>query len=135
MLYLISPLIFFLFAVVHVFDLPTGLVVRSSTDNAVTKISHKMTVATIALSQTGATNERKLAVLDFNKDLYVVSVKDAKQKFIRLGIFFMTCNILYVAFCRDQFREKKSLTNTALFFVVSYLQMLQLASFFTITIR
>lgn len=73
--------------VIHVFDLPTGLVVRSSADNAVTKLNHKMTVSTIALSQTGPINERQLALLDYNRDLYVVTVKDNKPKFVKLGEF------------------------------------------------
>lgn len=74
------------FTVIHVFDLPTGLVVRSSNDNMVTKITHKMTVAAIALSQTGPLSERKIALLDYNRDLYVVIVKDSKLKFSKLGL-------------------------------------------------
>lgn len=70
---------------IHVFDLPTGLIVRSSTYNAVTKLRHNMTVSTIALSQTGAIDERQLALLDYNRDLYVVTVKESKQKFVKLG--------------------------------------------------
>ncbi|XP_028034172.1 intraflagellar transport protein 80 homolog [Bombyx mandarina] len=70
---------------IHVFDLPTGLIVRSSTDSTVTKLNHKMTVSTIALSQTGPINDRQMALLDYNKDLYVVSVKDVKPKFVKLG--------------------------------------------------
>ncbi|XP_063359007.1 intraflagellar transport protein 80 homolog [Cydia amplana] len=70
---------------IHVFDLPTGLIVRSSTDNTVTKLTHKMTVSTIALSQTGPISERQLALLDYNRDLYVATVKDNKPKFVKLG--------------------------------------------------
>ncbi|KAH9642795.1 hypothetical protein HF086_010448 [Spodoptera exigua] len=70
---------------IHVFDLPTGLIVRSSADNTVTKLSHKMTVSSIALSQTGPINERQLALLDYNRDLYVVTFKDSKPKFVKLG--------------------------------------------------
>ncbi|KAG7311155.1 hypothetical protein JYU34_002142 [Plutella xylostella] len=70
---------------IHVFELPTGLVVRSSTDNTAFKITHKMTVSHIALSQTGPINERLLALLDYNRDLYVVSVKENKPKFLKLG--------------------------------------------------
>ncbi|KAF9804241.1 hypothetical protein SFRURICE_020669 [Spodoptera frugiperda] len=70
---------------IHIFDLPTGLIVRSSADNAVTKLSHKMTVSSIALSQTGPINERQLALLDYNRDLYVVTFKDSKPKFVKLG--------------------------------------------------
>lgn len=70
---------------VHVFDLPTGLVVRSSADNTVTKLLHKMTVSSIALSQTGPISERQLALLDYNRDLYVITVKDNKPKFVKLG--------------------------------------------------
>uniref|UniRef100_A0A2A4J8F6 Uncharacterized protein n=1 Tax=Heliothis virescens TaxID=7102 RepID=A0A2A4J8F6_HELVI len=70
---------------IHVFDLPTGLIVRSSADNTVTKLTHKMTVSSIALSQTGPINERQLALLDYNRDLYVVTVKDSKPKFVKLG--------------------------------------------------
>lgn len=72
-------------SVIHVFDLPTGLVVRSSTDNTVTKLLHKMTVSSIALSQTGPISERQLALLDYNRDLYAVTVKDNKPKFVKLG--------------------------------------------------
>ncbi|KAI8440284.1 hypothetical protein MSG28_001640, partial [Choristoneura fumiferana] len=70
---------------IHIFDLPTGLIVRSSTDNTVTKLTHKMTVSTIALSQTGPISERQLALLDYNRDLYVATVKDSKPKFVKLG--------------------------------------------------
>ncbi|CAG4943709.1 unnamed protein product [Colias eurytheme] len=70
---------------IHVFDLPTGLIVRSSTDTTITKLAHKMTVSCIALSQTGPLGERQLALLDYNRDLYVVSVKEAKPKFQKLG--------------------------------------------------
>ncbi|GBP81979.1 Intraflagellar transport protein 80 homolog [Eumeta japonica] len=56
-----------------------------SSDNAVTKITHKMTVATVALCQTGPSNERQLALLDSNRDLYVVTVKDNKMKCLKLG--------------------------------------------------
>lgn len=70
---------------IHVFDLPTGLIVRSSTDNTVTKLIHKMTVSSIALSQSGPINERQLALLDYNRDLYVITVKDSKSKFVKLG--------------------------------------------------
>ncbi|XP_041968776.1 intraflagellar transport protein 80 homolog isoform X2 [Aricia agestis] len=70
---------------IHVFDLPTGLIVRSSSDNTVTKVTHKMTVSDISLSQTGPINDRQLALLDYNRDLYVVTVKDPKPKFTKLG--------------------------------------------------
>lgn len=77
-----------MFSVIQVFDLPTGLIVRSSTDNTVTKLTHKMTVSSIALSQSGPINERQLALLDYNRDLYVVTVKDSKPKFVKPGCFF-----------------------------------------------
>lgn len=70
--------------------MPTGLIVRSSTDNAVTKLLHKMTVSNIALSQTGPINERQIALLDYNKDLYVITVKDPKPKFVKLGEAFIS---------------------------------------------
>lgn len=74
-------------AAIHIFDLPTGLIVRSSTDNTVARLSHRMTISSIALSQTGPTSERQLALLDYNRDLYVVTVKDTKPKFVKLGKF------------------------------------------------
>lgn len=46
-----------------------------------------MTVSHIALSQTGPLIERQLALLDYNRDLYVVTVKDSKPKFVKLGKF------------------------------------------------
>ncbi|XP_023937442.2 intraflagellar transport protein 80 homolog [Bicyclus anynana] len=70
---------------IHVYDLPTGLIVRSSTDNTVTKLVHKMTVSNVSLSQTGSISERQLALLDYNRDLYVVTVRDTKCKFMKLG--------------------------------------------------
>lgn len=76
-------------AVIHVHDLPTSLIVRSSNDNAVTKLVHKMTVSNIALSQAGPISERQLALLDYNRDLYVVTVKDPKPKFVKLGKFYL----------------------------------------------
>lgn len=88
-----------LLPVIHVFDLPTGLIVRSSADNTVTKLTHKMTVSNIALSQTGLINERQLALLDYNRDLYVVTVKDTKPKFVKLGkilIIILSRDILHI---------------------------------------
>lgn len=79
---------------IHVFDLPTGLIVRSSADNTVTKLTHKMTVSSIALSQTGPISERQLALLDYNRDLYVVTVKDSKPKFVKLGKYAHSCGTL-----------------------------------------
>nr|XP_026488740.1 intraflagellar transport protein 80 homolog [Vanessa tameamea] len=70
---------------IYVHDLPTGLIVRSSSDNTVTKLVHKMTVSNIALSQAGPINERQLALLDYNRDLYAITVKDPKSKFVKLG--------------------------------------------------
>ena len=49
-----------------------------------------MTVSSIALSQTGPINERQLALLDYNRDLYVVTVKDSKPKFVKLGEFMIS---------------------------------------------
>lgn len=74
-----------IFSAIHVHDLPTGLIVRSSADNTITKLVHKMTVSNIALSQTGPIGERQLALLDYNRDLYVATVKDPKSKFVKLG--------------------------------------------------
>lgn len=48
-----------------------------------------MTVSNIALSQAGPMSERQLALLDYNRDLYVVTVKDPKPKFVKLGKFYL----------------------------------------------
>lgn len=92
---------------INVFDLPTSLIVRSSNDNTVTKLVHKMTVSGIALSQSGTINERQLAILDYNRDLYVITVKDSKSKFVKLGELFMLDLIMIVClqpvYSEDQF--------------------------------
>lgn len=80
---------------IHVFDLPTGLIVRSSTDNTVTKLNHKMTVSNLGLSQSGPINERQLALLDYNRDLYVVTVKDSKTKFVKLGTLLLITTLVF----------------------------------------
>lgn len=63
-----------------------------------------MTVSSIALSQTGPINERQLALLDYNRDLYVVTVKDSKPKFVKLGklLFWISNNINWIFVCESK---------------------------------
>lgn len=77
------------FSAIHIFDLPTGIAVRSSSDHSSTTVTHVMLVSKICLNQSGPPNQRQLAIVDFNKDLYVLSPKESKTKFNKLGILYM----------------------------------------------
>uniref|UniRef100_A0A2D4Q0U3 Intraflagellar transport protein 80 homolog n=1 Tax=Micrurus surinamensis TaxID=129470 RepID=A0A2D4Q0U3_MICSU len=65
-------------------------------------LSHKTEIVEIALDQKGLTNERKIAFIDKNRDLYLTSVKrfGKEQKIIKIGTMVHTlawndtCNIL-----------------------------------------
>ncbi|XP_070801121.1 intraflagellar transport protein 80 homolog [Pituophis catenifer annectens] len=65
-------------------------------------LSHKTEIVEIALDQKGLTNERKIAFIDKNRDLYITSVKrfGKEQKIIKIGTMVHTlawndtCNIL-----------------------------------------
>ncbi|XP_048361821.1 intraflagellar transport protein 80 homolog isoform X2 [Sphaerodactylus townsendi] len=65
-------------------------------------LSHKTEILEIALDQKGLTNERKIAFVDKNRDLYITSVKrfGKEQKVIKIGTMVHTlawndtCNIL-----------------------------------------
>ncbi|XP_067322127.1 intraflagellar transport protein 80 homolog isoform X2 [Anolis sagrei] len=65
-------------------------------------LSHKTEIIEIALDQKGHTNERKIAFIDKNRDLYITSVKrfGKEQKVIKIGTMVHTlawndnCNIL-----------------------------------------
>ncbi|XP_015262731.1 PREDICTED: intraflagellar transport protein 80 homolog [Gekko japonicus] len=65
-------------------------------------LSHKTEILEIALDQKGLTNERKIAFVDKNRDLYITSVKrfGKEQKIIKIGTMVHTlawndtCNIL-----------------------------------------
>uniref|UniRef100_A0ABM5G3L1 Intraflagellar transport protein 80 homolog isoform X3 n=1 Tax=Pogona vitticeps TaxID=103695 RepID=A0ABM5G3L1_9SAUR len=65
-------------------------------------LSHKTEIMEIALDQKGLTNERKIAFIDKNRDLYITSVKrfGKEQKIIKIGTMVHTvawndtCNIL-----------------------------------------
>ncbi|XP_063162566.1 intraflagellar transport protein 80 homolog isoform X2 [Candoia aspera] len=65
-------------------------------------LSHKIEIVEIALDQKGLTNERKIAFIDKNRDLYITSVKrfGKEQKIIKIGTMVHTlawndtCNIL-----------------------------------------
>ncbi|XP_060098406.1 intraflagellar transport protein 80 homolog isoform X2 [Heteronotia binoei] len=65
-------------------------------------LSHKTEIVEIALDQKGLTNERKVAFVDKNRDLYITSVKrfGKEQKVIKIGSMVHTlawndtCNIL-----------------------------------------
>ena len=56
--------------VVHLFDTNTGKALRDGRP-----FTHKLEVVEVALEQTGTPNERKLAIIDKNRDLYLVSVR------------------------------------------------------------
>ncbi|XP_060130415.1 intraflagellar transport protein 80 homolog isoform X2 [Zootoca vivipara] len=65
-------------------------------------LTHKTEIMEIALDQKGHTNERKIAFIDKNRDLYITSVKrfGKEQKVIKIGTMVHTlawndtCNIL-----------------------------------------
>ncbi|XP_044290369.1 intraflagellar transport protein 80 homolog isoform X4 [Varanus komodoensis] len=65
-------------------------------------LSHKTEILEIALDQKGLTNERKIAFIDKNRDLFITSVKrfGKEQKVIKIGTMVHTlawndtCNIL-----------------------------------------
>ncbi|XP_004834588.1 intraflagellar transport protein 80 homolog isoform X1 [Heterocephalus glaber] len=65
-------------------------------------LSHKIEILEIALDQKGLTNDRKIAFIDKNRDLYITSVKrfGKEEQIIKLGTMVHTvawcdtCNIL-----------------------------------------
>lgn len=50
-----------------------------------TSVQHTLPVIDIALDQFGDTSNRKLALLDNAKDLYVVDVRSSYKKFYKIG--------------------------------------------------
>lgn len=75
------------FPAIHIFELPTGIAVRSSSEHSAMTVTHTMATSEIVLSQSGLLVERQLAMIDFNKDLYILTVKDLKLKLKKIGGF------------------------------------------------
>ncbi|XP_055502337.1 intraflagellar transport protein 80 homolog [Leucoraja erinacea] len=67
---------------------------------------HKMEVMEIALDQFGSPNERKIAIIDKNRDLYITSVRrfGKEQKIIKIGtmVHSMAWNDTYNILCGMQ---------------------------------
>ena len=78
--------------VVHLFDTNTGKPLRDGK-----AFTHKQEVVEIALEQTGTTNERKLAIIDKNVDLYLVSVRKLSSTPGKLGV--MVQSLSWAADC------------------------------------
>lgn len=57
---------------------------RSMNDHYIT-IQHTLPIIQIALDQFGDSSNRKLALLDNAKDLYVIDVKSNYKKFYKIG--------------------------------------------------
>ncbi|CAH1781800.1 unnamed protein product [Owenia fusiformis] len=68
--------------VIHLFDATTG---KSMGDGK--PLSHKLEVMEVELDQCGPANERRLAIVDRNRDLYLVSVRvfGTQRKIVKLG--------------------------------------------------
>ncbi|XP_064614881.1 intraflagellar transport protein 80 homolog [Liolophura sinensis] len=67
--------------VIYLFEALTGKAVGDG------KITHKLEVMEIALDQCGTSNERRLVIVDKNRDLYITSVRvfGTDRKIIKLG--------------------------------------------------
>ncbi|XP_050395102.1 intraflagellar transport protein 80 homolog [Patella vulgata] len=67
---------------IYVFDAQTGKVMGDGKP-----ISHKLEVIEVALDQCGPTGERRLAIIDRNRDLHMTSVRvfGAERKSVKLG--------------------------------------------------
>lgn len=70
------------FAVVHIIDL--GSTRNVSTDNS-SNIQHTMNIVQLALDQAGPASERRAAILDKNKDLFLVLVRSSYKIFAKLA--------------------------------------------------
>lgn len=55
-----------------------------------------MSISEIYLNQSGPPAERQLALIDFNKDLYVASVKESKIKFHKLGRWMLKKTYIFI---------------------------------------
>ncbi|RXM33144.1 Intraflagellar transport protein 80-like [Acipenser ruthenus] len=55
-------------------------------------LTHKMEIMEVALDQSGSANERKIAIIDKNRDLYITSVRrfGKEQKIIKIGTMVYT---------------------------------------------
>nr|XP_060496906.1 intraflagellar transport protein 80 homolog [Panthera onca] len=88
---------YFFFQVIFLFEASTG---KPLGDGKL--LSHKNEILEIALDQKGLTNDRKIAFIDKNRDLYITSVKrfGKEEQIIKLGTMVHTlawsdtCNIL-----------------------------------------
>ncbi|XP_077295426.1 intraflagellar transport protein Oseg5 [Arctopsyche grandis] len=81
---------------IHIFELPTGIAVRSSSEHSTMTVTHTMAASEIVLSQSGLLAERQLAMIDFNKDLYILTVKDSKLKLKKIAV-----QVSGITWCED----------------------------------
>ncbi|XP_048658820.1 intraflagellar transport protein 80 homolog [Marmota marmota marmota] len=90
-------MLYLFFQVIFLFEASTG---KPLGDGKL--LSHKNEILEIALDQKGLTNDRKIAFIDKNRDLYITSVKrfGKEEQIIKLGTMVHTlawcdtCNIL-----------------------------------------
>ncbi|XP_031459564.1 intraflagellar transport protein 80 homolog isoform X3 [Phasianus colchicus] len=73
--------------VIYIFDAISGKTLGDGKS-----LTHKTEIVEIALDQKGLTNERKIAFIDKNRDLYITSVKrfGKEQKIIKIGTMVQT---------------------------------------------
>uniref|UniRef100_A0A8V0X4F0 Intraflagellar transport 80 n=1 Tax=Gallus gallus TaxID=9031 RepID=A0A8V0X4F0_CHICK len=73
--------------VIYIFDAISGKPLGDGKS-----LTHKTEIVEIALDQKGLTNERKIAFIDKNRDLYITSVKrfGKEQKIVKIGTMVQT---------------------------------------------
>ncbi|NXC47694.1 IFT80 protein, partial [Penelope pileata] len=73
--------------VIYIFDAVSGKPLGDGKP-----LTHKTEIVEIALDQKGLTNERKIAFIDKNRDLYITSVKrfGKEQKIVKIGTMVQT---------------------------------------------
>ncbi|XP_013386357.1 intraflagellar transport protein 80 homolog isoform X2 [Lingula anatina] len=73
--------------VIHLFEATTGKPLGDGKP-----ITHKLEVMEIALDQCGPSNERRLAIIDKNRDLYLTSVRTfgTERKTVKLGTMILS---------------------------------------------
>ncbi len=71
---------------VHVYDVVTGKELGGEGGGGGPTVRHQNDIVSIALSKSGPTHERLLALLDRNNDLFLTSIRESTNlKFFTLG--------------------------------------------------
>lgn len=74
----------------HIFELGGN---RSINDSGII-IQHSVPITHICLSQVGPPSDRQLAVVDRNKDLFLVPVRGTNKVFSKIGTYYYVLSSL-----------------------------------------